>query len=65
MFQSERKMLDKFLHSLTFPIGRGAIIEQAEKVDLPVQFLGMLQRMEDRQFTSAQDVEETLAAHKA
>ncbi len=65
MFQSERKMLDKFLHSLNFPLGRDALIEQAEQADLPVQFLGMLQRLEDRQFKSVEDVEETLAAHKA
>ena len=65
MFQSERKMLDKFLHSLKFPLARNALIEQAEQADLPVQFLGMLQRLEDRQFTSVQDVEETLTAHKA
>jgi hypothetical protein len=65
MFQSERKMLDKFLHSLTFPLARDALIAQAEKADLPVQFMGMLQRLEDRPFKSVEDVEETLTAHKA
>lgn len=65
MFQSERKMLDKFLQSLKFPLAKNALITQAEQAGLPVQFMGMLQRLEDRQFKGVEDVEETLAVHKA
>lgn len=65
MFQYERKKLDNFLHSLSFPLSREALIEDAEKADLPTQFLGMLQRLEARQYESVEDVESTLAAHKA
>jgi hypothetical protein len=65
MFPSERKTLDKFLHSLSYPLGRGVLVEDAEKANLPVQFMGMLQRLEDRKYQSVEDVEATLAAHKA
>ena len=65
MFSSERKMLDNFLHTLDFPMGRDDLIDRAEQAGLPIQFMGLLQRLENRDYQSAEDVEETLAIHKA
>lgn len=65
MFRFEQEKLDKFLKDLKYPLSRRTLIEQVEAQDLPPATLGLLQRLENRDYRSAEDVEQELGAHKA
>lgn len=65
MFDFERKRTEKFLGSLTYPVSKERIIEQAAQAELPHQVLLLMQRLDERQYASADEVEQDLAAHKA
>jgi len=65
MFQYERKELDKFLSMASYPTSRDELIEQANRSKLPHLVVLLLQRLEDRQYQSADEVEQELSVHKA
>ena len=65
MFQSEKKLLDDFLQSQKYPFNRKQILDNAMKRSLPIQLVQILERLDDRQYTSMDDVEQVLAVHKA
>ena len=65
MFQFEKNALGEFLKNLNFPSNRQQLIDKAKAAGLPQQVLMLLQRLEDKPYNSAQEVEDNLHAHKA
>lgn len=65
MFQSERIVLEHFLQALKYPMDKQQIIQQAEEKSLPRQLVQLLQRLDEKQYAGADEVESTLLAHKA
>lgn len=65
MFEFEKKALDEFLKGLKFPLDKEKIIQKSTDADLPHQVQLLLQRLDERKYGSAQEVEQGLAAHKA
>jgi hypothetical protein len=65
MFQFERQALERFLKSAKFPLTQQQLIDQAQEAEVPHQIVSLLQRLDDRTFKSAEEVENQLAAHKA
>lgn len=65
MFKFEQKALEDFLANQRFPASKEQVLEKAQSAELPHQILLLMQRLDDRQYGSAEDVEKDLAAHKA
>ncbi len=65
MFQYERVALDQFLQTLDYPQDREHVIQAAKETTLPPAAFKLLQRLDDKQYDSAQDVEDDLRQHRA
>ena len=64
MFQFEKQKLESFLKARRYPIDRQGLIREAEK-NLPHQIVLLLQRLEDRSYSSPEEVDQAMAAHHA
>lgn len=65
MFKYEREAMERFLQSTEFPLDRDQLIERAEQADLPHQLVLLMQRLEERPYSNADEVEHALLAHRA
>lgn len=65
MFQYERQALDRFLATAKYPCNACDLVDQANNAGVPHQVVLLLQRLEDRQYSSGSDVEQELTVHKA
>lgn len=65
MFQFEKHALDDFLHTLPYPSSKHDLLDKANHSELPHHLVLLMQRLEEREYTAAEDVEENLLTHKA
>ncbi len=64
-FQFEKTALSNFLKGLSYPVDKAKLLQIAAEKDLPQQVIATLQRLPDRQFSSAEEINSQLPAKAA
>ncbi len=57
----DQGMITQALNSLSYPIGKKDLIKQAQQRNVPQQVVSMLERLPDKNFNSAQDIQNALS----
>jgi hypothetical protein len=65
MFQFEKNALLNFFNSIEYPVNKQKLIDLAKDRDLPLQLIAVLQRLPDREFSSADEINHELTVKAA